>query len=131
METTPAPDPATPLPPPRKRSRLKLILLIAGGVLVALIVAVLVFAPPVLASTIRSQFVSNVQARMDATASLGNVSFSWFTGATLHDVSIKDRQGATIAAVKEMRADVKLLPALGGRVIADVRVDGPRLELRR
>jgi hypothetical protein len=136
MEQTPLPDPATPPatppPPPRKKhSRLRTILFIAGGALVVLILGVVFFAPPIIASTIRSQFLSNVHDRIDGTATLGEVTFTWGNGAILRDVSIKDRSGATIAAVKEVHADISILSAVGGRIIADVRVDGPRVELRR
>ena len=89
METTPLPDPAPPpptSPPTRKCSRLRTILYIAGGVLVALVLGIVFFAPPVIASTIRSQFLSNVHARIDGTATLGDVSFSWGSGAVLRDV---------------------------------------------
>src|SRR5688572_23466736 len=130
MEPAPASPEPVPPPAPRKR-RLRRILLIVGASVAVLILVVLIAAPPLVASTIRSQFIANVEKNLDATASLGDVSFSWTGRVALNDIAIKDRSGATIASVKSATAKVGVLEAIKGKYTADFRLESPRIELRR
>src|SRR5688572_2860988 len=125
MEPEPVPPPA-----PRKR-RLRRVLLIVGASLAVLILAVLIAAPPLIASTIRGQFIASVEKNLEATASVGDVSFSWTGRVSLNDVAIKDRSGATLASVKSAVAQVGVVSALKGKYVADFKLVSPRIELRR
>ena len=126
MESAPLPE----VPPPR-RSRLKRILIWTGSSFGALLLVILIGGPPIIASIVRSKLQSTLDERVDGKATVGSVSFSWFSGVTIRDVEIKDRAGAPAASVKSVRADVGVMAALGGRIIANARVDSPRLEVRR
>ncbi len=123
MEPEPPPHPPT--------SRRRKVLIVTGASLGVLVISALIILPPIIASIIRTQFVSTVNERLDATAAVGHVSFSWTGGVSLRDVDIKDRSGQSLASVKSIDAGVGLLAALRGRYITDVRIDQPRLDIRR
>src|SRR5262245_54203 len=125
MDSAPVPE------SPRRRSRLRRILIWTGSSLAVLALAVFFGAPPIIASVVHSKLHAALNDRLDGTATVGGVSFSWTSGATIRDLEIKDRAGAPLASVKWIAADLSLLSALGGRIIADVRIDSPRLEVRR
>jgi len=133
-------DPTPPLEPPALqasearpagRLRLRRILIWTGSSLGALVLVILLGGPTVIASIVRSKLQSTLNERIDGTATVGSVSFSWFSGVTIRDIEIKDRAGAPAASVKSVSADVGLMAALGGRIIANARIDSPRLEIRR
>src|SRR5688572_20979865 len=94
--------------------RARRILIWTGASVAALILAVLIFAPPVIAGVIKSQLTSTLADRIDGTSTVGGVSFSWFSGATIRDLEIKDRAGAPLASVKSIAADLSLPSAMGG-----------------
>jgi hypothetical protein len=121
--------PAEPAPP--RARRLRKILIIAACVLGGLLLVAFIAVPPIAAAAIRSQFLTTVGHRLDATASLGGVSVSWTGKVSFRDLEIKDRAGATIAAVKSIDAHVGVMRAPRGEYVADFHVDSPRIELRR
>ena len=125
MET----PPAEPAPPRRPRARRLLIW--TGASVAALILLGVIFAPPVIAGVIKSQLTSNLADRIDGTSSVGGVAFSWFSGVTISNLEIKDPAGAPLASVKSISADLSLLSAIGGKIIATVRIDSPRIDVRR
>jgi len=125
------PDLPAEAPPAKPRRRLRRVLTWTGASLGVLALTVLVAGPTVIASVARSKLQSILNARIDGTATVGSVSFSWFSGVTIRDIDIKDRAGAPVASVKSVSADVGVLSALGGRIIANARIESPRLEVRR
>lgn len=128
MESKPLPE--APPPPPR-RPRFRRLLIWTGALLAGLILVVLIAGPPIIASIVRAKLQSTLDERIEGTSTVGAVSFSWTSGVTIRDLEIKDRAGAPVASVKAVSADLGVLAALGGRVIANARVDSPRLDIRR
>jgi len=124
MDSAPVPE-----APPR-RSRLRRILIWTGASLAVLVLAVFFGAPPIIASVVRSRLQATLNDRIDGSATVGDVSFSWFGGAGIHNVEIKDRRGARVASVKSISAGLSLRAIFGGRIVAAVRVENPHLEIR-
>jgi hypothetical protein len=112
-----------------RRHRKKLI--IAGSVAGAVLLSILFVGPAIAASIIRGKIAAAVAENLDATAEIGSVSFSWGGRIRIDDLVIRDRSGASVGSVESIEADVSLGSALRGRYIADVRIDAPRLSLRR
>src|SRR5690349_12625661 len=98
-----------------------------GGPLLAAPIA----GPPIISSIARAKLQAILNDRIDGTATVGSVSFSWFSGVTIRDIDIKDRAGAPAASVKSVSADVGVMGVLSGRINATARIDSPRIEIRR
>src|SRR5258705_5432782 len=131
MDSKSSPEAASSPPLAKPRRRLRRILIWTGSSLGVLALTVLVAGPTVIAAVIRSKIASAVAENLDATTEIGSVSFSWSGKVALRDLVVRDRAGATVASVKSVDVDVALFSAIRGRIIADVRVDSPRLDIRR
>lgn len=107
------------------------ILIWTGSTLGGLLLVALIAGPPIISSIARSKLQAILNERIDGTATVGSVSFSWFSGVTIRDIDIKDRAGAPAASVKSVSADVGVMGVLSGRINATARIDSPRLEIRR
>ncbi|HKS16917.1 MAG TPA: hypothetical protein VJU16_06365 [Planctomycetota bacterium] len=118
-------------PTPTSRPRLRRILIWTGSILGGLLVVGLIAGPPIIGSIARSKLQSILNDRIDGTATVGSVSFSWFSGVTIQDIDLKDRAGAPLASVKSIRADLGFLSVLSGRIVASVTIASPRVDVRR
>jgi hypothetical protein len=118
-------------PPPPRRSRGRRILIWIGAILAVLILGFLFVAPPLIAGVIKSKLQAQLNERIDGTGTVGPVSFSWTGAATIRDLEIRDRNGATVASVKALKADVGVRALFSKYVIADVSIDSPRIEIRK
>jgi AsmA protein len=114
-------------------SRKKKMILIAGGVILAVIVLItfaLLFAPKVLKSRIETT--ASKALGMDVHVR-GAVSVSFFPtfGASLADISVMNG-GSDVATVASMKMDLKLLPLITGRVrISRIEIVKPAVSILR
>src|SRR5688572_28702293 len=120
-----------PAPAPARRSRGRRVLLWIGAILAVLLLVAFVAVPPIVAGAIKSKLQATLDERIDGSATVGPVSFSWTGSATIRDLEISDRAGARVASVKSLKADVGVRALFSKYVIADVSIDSPRLEIRK
>src|SRR3982751_6544619 len=71
--------------PPPKKKRWKKILLISGGVFIGLVLIVLIAGPSVIASVAKAKIPAVLAEQLQATATVGDVSFSWSGRVVLSD----------------------------------------------
>lgn len=114
-----------------RRPRLRRILIWTGSILGGLLLVGFFAGPPIIESVVRSRLQAALNDRLDGSATVGGVSFSWFGGASIRDIDVKDRHGARVVSVKSVSAGLSLRAIFGGRIVAAVRVDHPTLEIRR
>jgi hypothetical protein len=98
MESAPPPE-----APPR-RSRLRRLLIWTGASLGVLVLVVFFGGPPLIGSIARSTLQSILDDRIDGKATVGSVSFSWFSGVTIRDIEIRTaRAPRRVRKVRECR----------------------------
>jgi len=122
-------DPSSPADPApergRRRRRIPRLLLVLVVALVLLGVAPLVAAP-----LLRDAVVDELATRTDARAHIGSLALSW-GDVRVSGLELEDREGRRLVAVEDVDVSFDLLALLGGRTVADVRVRGVDVHLRR
>jgi hypothetical protein len=135
--TTPGPAPAAPAappsPPPKpKMKRWKKALLVTGSVLTSLIVIILVAGPAIIGSIAQSRIPAIVQEKLQATATVGNVSFSWSGRLQIDDLRLVPKTfSEPLVEVKKVDVKIDLGSAIGGKYVADVDVAAPKILLEK
>jgi hypothetical protein len=126
-QSPPAAPPAPPAAPP-KAKRWKKILLVAGCVVMGLVLFLLIAGPFIIGGVAKSQIVSIVDEKLQATAVIGSVSFSWSGHVQIDDLRLVPKNFSDpLIEVKKVDVTVNLGSAIGGKVIADVEVVAPRI----
>src|SRR6185295_16235656 len=134
-EPTPAPAPppppaAAPAAPPAKpkMKRWKKISLLTAGILMGLLVVAVLAAPAIIGSVAMSKIPSIVGEQLGATATVGNVSFSWSGRLQIDDLKLVPKNFRDpLVDVKKVDVKIDLGSAIGGKYIADVEVVGPKV----
>ncbi len=128
---------ATAAVPQEKKPRKGRYILAAVGALIAVIVLAMVFLPYLVPSAwLASVAESSIAAAFERDASLGKVSWGWFAGVTVTDVSVADRAefgGGRFLEIDSLSLHVNLRQLVRSRG-ADVRVeslviDSPRVNI--
>lgn len=130
MTTPEQPPPPAPAAPPAKPSmkRWKKITLITAGILVGLVGLVLAAGPAVIGAVAESKIPSILQDQFQATATVGNVSFSWSGRIRIDDLRMVPKSFSDpLIEVKKVDVKVALGSAIGGKYIADVEVTAPKI----
>lgn len=102
-------------------------LLIALGLVVALIA----LAPLFLGPFLRGFVVGQLEERLGVKATVQGVSFAWPARLRVYGVELADAEGAPLASLDELQASLALLPLLGGALHAEVELVYPELHLAR
>ncbi len=124
--------PAPPPPAPKRMSRWKKVLLIAGGCFLGLVLLVLLAGPAVIASVARSKIPAALGEALDADVSVGDVSFSWSGRIELSDLRVVPKGLTTpLLELRKIDARVALGQALSGTYAATVEVVAPRVVIER
>src|ERR1051325_8535946 len=122
-----APAAAPSVPKPRMK-RWKKIVLISGGLLLGLIVVALAAGPAIIGSIARSKIPSILNEKLQATATVGNVSFSWSGHVQIDDLRLVPRNFSDpLVEVKKIDVKVDVGSAISGKHIADVEVGAPKV----
>jgi hypothetical protein len=119
-------------PPSSRKRRWKKVLVIAGCSLAGLLLLVLLLAPPVVGSIVRAKIAAMILEETGATATVGDVSFSWSGRVRVSELRVVP-QGFTgpLLDVKKVDVKVALFSAIGGSYLADVVVTAPTVTVER
>ncbi|MHC4605799.1 MAG: DUF748 domain-containing protein [Planctomycetota bacterium] len=112
-------------PPVKKRKRWKKVLLWVCGIFVALVVLAYFIGPPIISSVAHGAIVATVPEKLNATAELDSLSFSWSGNVHLRGLVIRDGEGREVLSVPEIAVDAAPFDAIGGKYIATIRIEGP------
>jgi hypothetical protein len=113
-------------------SRWKRGLVIAGASLVGLAVLVALLAPTVVAAVAKSKIQSVLAEKLQAEVTVGGVSFRWSGRVSVEAVRIVPRGfSEPLLDVERADADVDLLAAAGGKILARVVVAAPKLLIEK
>lgn len=125
---TPQAAPSAPAPAPISRRRRWLRRLLP---LLTLLVLVVWFAPAIVAKTeLRNRCARQALANLHGSVEIGGASLGWFSPLELHDVTIKDEAGRTIASVPKITSRKSLLDlACNQAEPGDFTLENPTISL--
>src|SRR5436190_8760354 len=122
----PPPQPAPAAKAPAKRW--KKILLISGAAIGALILLVLLLGPAIIGSVAAAKIPAVLGEQLQATVTVGRVSFSWSGHVQIDDLRIVPKNFADpLVEVKKIDVKVDVGSAIGGNYIADVEIVAPKV----
>jgi hypothetical protein len=127
-EESASPTPPAPAPAPSKSKRWKKVLLVAGSIVTGLILFILIAGPFIIGAIAKSQIASVLSEKLQATATVGGVSFGWSGHVQIDDLRLVPKNFSDpLIEVKKVDVNVNLGSAIGGKYIADVEVVAPRI----
>lgn len=109
---------------PKKRWLKRLV--IAAGILTAVVVVLLIAAPSIVSSSWgRAQITSAAGNAMAGSVKIDSLSLSWFGAQTVKGVALNDPAGQSVVSVEEVRVEASLFSlATGGRDLGKVVIKG-------
>ena len=126
MDTNNSPlDPQVDETPRRRRLPVRL------GLLLLLLLALLAFAPQMVAKTpLRGWLINHYARDIRGSIHVGGASFAWWSKPELRDVELRDEKGQTIASSARVRIDRTLLSlALNHADLGTILVEQPTVNL--
>lgn len=116
---------------PKKKSLLRKILWVFGGIVILLLILVMLLPTIVSTSAGKQIILGQINQAVDGKVEIDSLSLGWFSGLKISGVSFRDNAGTTAVSVDEIRLHPKLSSLLCGQIhLSDGLIDKPVVEIR-